>query len=315
MDLCVMIEGQEDVTWEQWQAIAAGCEQHGIPALFRSDHYLSVAGVHARGSLDAWGTLCALAAVTSTVRLGTLVSPATFRHPAVLAKLAVTADHVSGGRIELGLGAGWMEAEHAAFGFPFPDVRTRMAILAEQLAIVRGLCDEGPFAFAGEHYRLEGVDALPKPVQPRLPIIVGGNAGPRSAALAARFADEYNTVFATPDEARDRRAVVEGAWRDAGRDPETLRFSVMTGCLVGRDDAAVLERAGRLAERNGTGRSAREELEAVRPGAIAGTIDAAGEQLRALAAVGVDRVMLQLLLHDELDQLELIGGELTRALT
>src|SRR3954447_22160347 len=116
MDLCVMIEGQEDVTWEQWQALAAGCEQHGIPALFRSDHYLSVAGAHGRGSLDAWGTLCALGAVTSTVRLGTLGAPADFPQHAVLAKLAVPADHVSGGRVELGLGAGWMEAEHTAFG-------------------------------------------------------------------------------------------------------------------------------------------------------------------------------------------------------
>jgi alkanesulfonate monooxygenase SsuD/methylene tetrahydromethanopterin reductase-like flavin-dependent oxidoreductase (luciferase family) len=313
MDLCVMIEGQEDVTWEQWRALAAGCEEHAIPALFRSDHYLSVAGASGRGALDAWGTVCALGAVTSRVRLGTLVSPATFRHPAVLAKLAVTADHVSGGRAELGLGAGWMEAEHAAFGFPFPDVRTRMAILAEQFEIVRGLCSEGPFAFAGEHYRLAGVDALPKPVQPRLPIIAGGNAGPRSAALAARFADEYNTVFPTLDEARDRRAVVAAAWRDAGRDVATMRFSIMTGCVIGRDETELLERAGRLAERNGTGRSPREELDAIGPAWVCGTVDAAAEQLRSLAAVGVDRVMLQLLLHDEIDQLELIGGELARA--
>jgi alkanesulfonate monooxygenase SsuD/methylene tetrahydromethanopterin reductase-like flavin-dependent oxidoreductase (luciferase family) len=313
MDLCVMIEGQEGVTWEQWQALAAGCEQHGIPALFRSDHYLSFADASGRGALDAWGTVCALAALTSTVRLGTLVSPATFRHPAVLAKLAVTADHVSGGRVELGLGAGWMEAEHAAFGFPFPDVRTRMAILAEHFEIVHGLCGQGSFAFAGEHYRLEGVHALPKPVQRRLPIIAGGSAGPRSAALAARFADEYNTVFATPDEARERRAVVAGAWSEAGRDLDTLRFSIMTGCLVGRDETELLERAGRLAERTGTARSARAELEAIPASWIAGTVEAAGEQLRSLAAVGVDRVMLQLLLHDELDQLELIGGELARA--
>jgi alkanesulfonate monooxygenase SsuD/methylene tetrahydromethanopterin reductase-like flavin-dependent oxidoreductase (luciferase family) len=313
MDLCVMIEGQEDVTWEQWRALAAGCEEHAIPALFRSDHYLSVAGASGRGALDAWGTVCALGAVTSRVRLGTLVSPATFRHPAVLAKLAVTADHVSGGRVELGLGAGWMDAEHAAFGFPFADMRTRMAVLAEQFEIVRGLCSEGTFAFTGEHYRLQGVDALPKPVQQRLPIIAGGSAGPRSAALAARFADEYNTVFASVDEARDRRAVVAAAWRDAGRDPDSLRFSIMTGCLIGRDEAELLERAGRLAERSGSGRSAREELDALPDGWIAGTVDAAAEQLRARAAIGVDRMMLQLLLHDDLEQLELIGGELARA--
>ncbi|MEA2252210.1 MAG: hypothetical protein QOI62_885 [Solirubrobacteraceae bacterium] len=314
MDLCVMIEGQEGVTWEQWRALAAGCEQHGIPALFRSDHYLSVDERPGRGSLDALGTLCALGAVTSTVRLGTLVSPATFRHPAVVAKLAVTADHASGGRLELGLGAGWFEAEHAAFGLPFPDTRTRMAMFAEHVEIVRGLCDEGTFRFAGEHYRLAGVDAQPKPVQSRLPIVVGGGAGPRTVAVAARFADEYNTIYVTPDEARTRRSRVADAWRDAGRDPSTLRFSVMTGCLVARDEAELLERAGRLAEQRGSGRSAREELDAAPPAWIVGTVPAAAQRLRALADAGVDRVMLQLHLHDDLDQLELIGRDLAAAL-
>src|SRR5512132_3367287 len=172
MDLCIMIEGQEDVTWEQWRALAAGCEEHGIPALFRSDHYLPIDGPPTRRALDAWGTVCALGATTTTVRLGTLISPATFRHPSVLAKLAATADEISGGRVEVGIGAGWYEAEHRAYGFSFADTRTRMAVFAEQLEIVRGLHGDGPFAFAGEHYRLEGVDALPKPVQRPLPIIV-----------------------------------------------------------------------------------------------------------------------------------------------
>jgi alkanesulfonate monooxygenase SsuD/methylene tetrahydromethanopterin reductase-like flavin-dependent oxidoreductase (luciferase family) len=312
MDLCVMIEGQEDVSWKQWRAIAAACEQHGIPALFRSDHYLPLGAVTEGQVLDAWGTICALAAITSTVRLGTLVSPATFRHPSVLAKLAVTADHVSGGRIDLGLGAGWNDPEHTAFGFPFADVGTRVSVFAEQLEIVRGLTDAGPFELAGEHYRLGSVDALPKPVQARLPIIVGGSAAPRSTAAAARFADEYNTPFAAPEDVAVRREAVLRAWSDAGRDD--ARFSVMTALVVGRDETELLDRAGRLAEKQASGRSAREELDAMPPSCIVGTVDVVGERLRELADLGVDRLMCQLLLHDDLDQIALIGDELTNAL-
>jgi alkanesulfonate monooxygenase SsuD/methylene tetrahydromethanopterin reductase-like flavin-dependent oxidoreductase (luciferase family) len=314
MDLCVMIEGQEDVSWEQWRALAAACEANAIPALFRSDHYLSLGDRPGeRQVLDAWATVCALAAVTSTVRLGTMVSPATFRHPAVLAKLAVTADHVSGGRVDLGLGAGWNEPEHAAFGFPFADLGTRVSVFAEQLEIVRGLTDASPFEFAGEHYRVGPVDAHPKPVQGRLPIIVGGNAAPRSAAVAARFADEYNTPLPAPEEIAPRRAAVARAWSEAGRDADTVRFSVMTGLLVGRDEGELLDRAGRLAELQATGRTAHEELEALPASWIAGTLDIVAERLRAIADLGVDRVMLQLLLHDDLDQIALIGGELADA--
>src|SRR3954447_13355425 len=157
MRVCLMIEGQEDVTWQHWVALAEACERSGIEALFRSDHYLSVDGNRDRGSLDAWATINALAAITTRVRLGTLVSPASFRHPSVLAKNVVTADHVSGGRVEVGMGAGWHEAEHRAFGFPFHDTRTRMDVLEEQLQIVNGEWADGTFSFAGEHYRLEEV--------------------------------------------------------------------------------------------------------------------------------------------------------------
>jgi F420-dependent oxidoreductase-like protein len=303
MDLCVMIEGQEGVTWPQWQAIAGACEEHGVPALFRSDHYLPLGGHEERPVLDAWGTICALAAQTSTLRLGTMVSPATFRHPSNLAKLAVTADHVSGGRVDLGIGAGWHDREHAAFGFPFPAVRERMTVFAEQLEIVHRLLRGGETSFDGEHYRLDAVDPQPKPTGP-LPIIVGGSAGPKSAALAARFADEYNTVFATPDEVRARRATVEAAWRDAGRDPGTLHFSVMTGAVIGRTAADVEDRVRGLAEKTG------QSDFTPPPAWIHGTVDEAREQLDALAAAGVDRVMLQLLLHDQLDQIELIGRDL-----
>jgi alkanesulfonate monooxygenase SsuD/methylene tetrahydromethanopterin reductase-like flavin-dependent oxidoreductase (luciferase family) len=213
----------------------------------------------------------------------------------------------------VGLGAGWNELEHAAYGFPFADLGTRVSVFAEQLQIVRGLTDPGPFEFAGEHYRVGPVQALPKPVQERLPIIVGGNAAPRSAAVAARFADEYNTPLPPPEEIAPRRAAVARAWSEAGRDPDSVRFSVMTGLLVGRDEAELLDRAGRLAAKLGGGRSAREELESLPPSWISGTVDVVAERLRTLAGIGVDRVMLQLLLHDDLDQLALIGGELADA--
>lgn len=300
-----MIEGQEGVTWDQWRAIAEACEEHGIPALFRSDHYLPLDGHHERGVLDAWGTVTALAALTSTLRLGTLVSPATFRHPSVLAKAVATADHVSGGRVELGLGAGWHEGEHAAYGFPFAAVGERFDVFAEQLEIVRGLWADEPLAFEGRHYRLAGVDARPKPLQrPHPPLIVGGNARPRSAALAARFADEYNTVFATPAECRERRAAVARAWEEAGRDPSTVRFSVMTGCLVGRDAEQLRARRERLAAEHGQDPA---------DGWVTGTLDEAAERLSELRDAGVDRVMLQLLLHDDLDQIAIIGRELAPA--
>src|SRR5437764_4057541 len=160
MDLCLTIEGQEGVSWPQWQALAQACETHGIPGLFRSDHYLNLDGAHPeRAALDAWGTLSALAATSSTVRLGTLVSPASFRHPSTLAKLVATADQISGGRIELGLGAGWHEPEHRAYGFDFPPTRTRMDILEEQLQVVLGSWADDVFSFRGEHYEIAELDA------------------------------------------------------------------------------------------------------------------------------------------------------------
>src|SRR5918994_5914193 len=183
MRVCLMIEGQESVTWEQWRALAKACEEGPIEALFRSDHYLSVMGAEGRGSLDAWTTLGALAAVSTTLRLGALVSPVTFRHPSVLAKGVVTADHISGGgRIELGMGAGWLEAEHAAYGFRFPERGDRFAMLEEQVEIVSRSWSEEPFDFEGTHYRAKGLEALPKPLtKPNL--IIGGGATPRRLPL------------------------------------------------------------------------------------------------------------------------------------
>ena len=308
MDLCLMIEGQEGVSWPQWLALARACEEHGVPALFRSDHYLELGGDHPeRGALDAWTTLAALGAVTTTLRLGTMVSPATFRHPSLLAKAVVTADHVSDGRVELGLGAGWHAREHEAYGFAFPSVRERMDVLEEQLQIILGSWAQGPFTFDGEHYRLRELDAQPKPAQrPRPPIIIGGTAGPRSAAVAARYADEYNTVFATPAEVRERRAVVERACEAAGRDP--LPFSMMTCVLLGRDRGELEDRARRLAEL--TGGDAGALLAEPPSGWIVGTLEDAAAQIAALGDAGLHRIMCQHLQHDDLDAVALIGREL-----
>jgi F420-dependent oxidoreductase-like protein len=308
MELCLMIEGQEGVTWLQWQALALACEQHSIPALFRSDHYLNLDGRHPkRGSLDAWGTLNALAAVTSKLRLGTMVSPATFRHPSTLAKLVTTADEISNGRIELGLGAGWHEREHAAYGFPFPAARTRMDILEEQLQIVLGNWSDGPFSFEGEHYQLHDLDARPKPVQrPHPPLIMGGIAGPRSCALAARFADEYNTVYPTVADVRKRRGRVVEACERVGREP--IAFSIMTAVIAGADERDLRERVGRVARARGD--TADALVTEPPPGWVIGTVEQVAEQLSALREVGVSRVMCQHLAHDDLEFIALLGGEL-----
>jgi F420-dependent oxidoreductase-like protein len=227
MRVCLMIEGQDDVGWDDWRALAEAAERSGIEAMFRSDHYLSDQDARGHGSMDAWATLSALAAITTTLRLGTLVSPATFRHPSVLAKMAVTADHISGGRIEVGVGAGWMEEEHSAYGFPFPSTKTRMDMLAEQLEIVHRSWKPGPFSFRGEHYAIDELDALPKPVQqPHPPLIVGGSGGARSLELAARWADEYNTPFASVDKCRKVRAKLDEACAAAHR--KRLPLSLMT---------------------------------------------------------------------------------------
>ena len=303
-----MVEGQEGVTWPQWVALARACENHGVPALFRSDHYLELGGDHPeRGSLDAWTTLGALGAVTTTLRLGTLVSPATFRHPSVLAKAVATADQISDGRVTLGIGAGWHEREHEAYVFAYAAAPERIDVLSEQLQVILGSWSDGPFTFEGHHYRLRDLDAQPKPVQrPHPPIIVGGKAGPRSAALAAAYADEYNTAHPTPADVRERRAAVERACERAGREP--LPFSAMIGVLLARDRAELEERADRLARV--TGADARSYLDDPPAGWVVGTLEDAAEQIGALRDAGVDRIMCQHLLHDDLDTVAIIGREL-----
>lgn len=295
-----MIEGQQGVTWEDWLTLAGDCERLGFETLFRSDHYGNDWDAPFLGSLDAWGTICALAAVTERLRLGTLVSPATFRHPSNLAKLAVTADHVSGGRIDLGIGTGWMEAEHRAYGFPFPPMRERMDRLAEQLEVIAGSFAPGRFSFAGEHYAVAALDATPKPVQEPLPLIMGGAAAPRGARLAARFAAEYNVVGATPEEAAAARARLDRACEAEGRDPATLRFSLMHPFLVGRDAGELERRAAQL-----PGSAAETSL--------AGTPEQVVVRLREYEAAGIERVMLQHLLVGDRDALELLAAEVVPA--
>ena len=310
-----MIEGQEGVSWEQWLALAEACEENGVETLFRSDHYLSLARPADRASLDAWTTLAGLAARTTHLRLGTLVSPVTFRHPSVLAKSAVTVDHISQGRLEVGMGAGWMEDEHRAYGFEFPETRRRMELLAEQVEIVHRQWTEEETTFEGRYFRLSACPALPKPLQqPHPPLIVGGKGGPGTTRPAARFADEYNTVAADPAECQRRRRRLDEACEREERDPATLRFSMMVGCLIGADRGDVRERGSRLLARSGRDEDVDAFLRRFEQRGVVGVPERVLERLHELEAAGIERVMLQHLLHDDLDTVALIGREVAPAL-
>jgi alkanesulfonate monooxygenase SsuD/methylene tetrahydromethanopterin reductase-like flavin-dependent oxidoreductase (luciferase family) len=288
MRLALMIEGQEGVSWEDWLALARACEEHGVDALFRSDHYLSPTDP-GREALDAWAVIPALAALTSRLELGTLVSPVTFRPAAVLANASITANEISGGRVSLGMGTGWMEAEHAAFGFPFPEMKTRLGWLQEQLEAVRGFWNEGP--------------------PPHL--IVGGSGLSGTVEPAAKWADEYNTIMATPPECAERRERIARACEDEGRAP--IPLSLMTACAIGRTPDEAQERIRRRLERAGQ-QADPDDYKARRSGAaILGTLDEAAEQLRAYERAGVERVMLQHLDHRDLEMVALIGRELAPA--
>ena len=306
MRINLMIEGQEDVRWEQWVDLARAAESAGLEGLFRSDHYQSVQSRTELGSLDAWTTIGALGALTSSIRLGTMVSPTSFRHPSVLAKAVVTADHVSGGRVELGMGAGWHELEHRTYGLPFHDLETRYAVFEEQVEIVVRQMTEESFDFDGAHYSLHTCEARPKPVQsPKVPLILGGLARRRGAALAARWAEEYNTVFPSPDAARRRRERIDRACAELGRTP--LVFSMMTGCLLGEDETEVRDRGRRLMELTRQEGDFDAWFEGLREAWIIGTPEQAAERLAVYEGAGVERVMLQHQLHDDLDMVALMG--------
>ena len=308
---CLMIEGQEGVTWDHWLALAQTAERLGFDALFRSDHYFSAQGVAGRGSTDAWTLLGALAARTERIRLGTLVSPVTFRLPALLAKSAATVDEISAGRVDIGMGAGWWTEEHTQFGFPFPPTLERFAMLEEQLQIVDGLLTEDRFSFHGAHYTLEEAEFLPKPVQrPRPPILLGGTTvGPWMQRLIGGWADEFNTVGGAPEQVHERFGRARAGVEAAGRDQASLVTSLMTWCFVAPTEdtyLAMLERARLLDPSAGPLEAYRADIEA---DCIVGTPERAAERLSEYAAAGVQRIMLNLPLYDDLTTLELLAAE------
>lgn len=305
-----MLEGQEGVTWSRWLAVAEACERLGFEGLFTSDHYLSVMGARDRGSNDAWTILAALAARTERIRLGTLVSPVTFRHPTVLAKVATTVDRISHGRVDLGIGAGWWQDEHRTHGFPFPPVDERMQMLEEQLEIVHGLLTQDEFSFDGRHYHLRDCAFAFKPVQrPHPPIILGGKGGPRIARLVARWADEFNTTGGTPDEVRERFERVRSKVDAEGRDQSSLTTSLMTWVYVGADEdelGARVELGRRHDPRAGP---FDDYLADISRDCIVGTPERAAERLSEYAAAGVQRIMLNHELFDDLEMVDLLAED------
>jgi F420-dependent oxidoreductase-like protein len=303
MQIALMVEGQEGVTWEQWVALAEACEEHGIPKLCRSDHYLSMTDPAGKQGLDCWTVLAGLAARTTT--------PVTYRHPSALANSVATVDQISGGRAELGIGAGWNLREHEAFGFPFPETKVRVEMFAEQVEIVHRLWTEQQVDFAGKHYTLKGAPGLPKPVQkPHAPIIVGGGGGRGTARAAARFAQQYDTPFKSVEEFAAIRERVRAACEQEGRDPDTMRFSAMGTVALGDDAPQRIWDYG-LRFGHETFESWRTHFDRR---AFIGPVEHVIERLREFKAAGCDQVALQHLLHDDLDTVATIGREIVPAL-
>lgn len=305
-----MTEPQEGATYDDLLQVAQVSEALGFDAFFRSDHYQRIGpGDPGPGSTDAWVTLAGLARETSRIRLGTMVSSATFRLPGPLAIAVATVDAMSGGRVELGLGSGWYETEHRSYGIPFPPVGERFDLLEEQLAVITGLWSTPVgerFSFAGRHVTLEDSPALPKPLQhPHPPVVVGGKGRRRTPALAAAYAAEYNVPFDTPDVVATCFARARAACEAAGRDPVTLVLSVAQTLAVGEDEAAVRRRAAVL-------RATPEDL---RRGGLGGTVPEVVDKLGRLAELGASRAYLQLMDLADLDQLRLVAAEVAPAVT
>ena len=304
--LRIFTEPQQGATYDDLLAVAHKAEQLGFGAFFRSDHYLAMGGALEAGGLpgpsDAWTTLAGLARETSTIRLGTLVTSATFRLPGVLAIAVANVDQMSGGRVELGLGAGWYEQEHAAYGIPFVALGERFDRLEEQLAIVSGLWSTPVgerFSFAGEHYTLTDSPALPKPVQDGgIPIVIGGGGPKRTPALAARYAAEFNVGFADLDAFVAQRQRVIAACESIDRDPSELTFSAALVVAVGADDAEFERRASAIG---------REPAD-LRENGVAGTVDEAAATLARWHEAGAERVYLQVLDLADLDHLDTIAS-------
>jgi F420-dependent oxidoreductase-like protein len=304
MDLRIFIEPQQGASYERVLTLARVAERLGYDGFFTSDHYLKMSDVSGRPDpLDAWTTLAGLARDTSRLRLGPLVTPVTFRRPGPLAMAVAEVDHMSGGRIEFSLGAGWFETEHLAYGIPFPPTKERFEMLTEQLDIILGLwtTPEGEtFDYEGKHYRLVNSPALPKPAQrPRPPVILGGYGATRTPRLAAMHADEFNLAFAPVETFALQRDRVRMACEQIGRDPESMRFSVAQTVCCGHTDAELERRASAI------GRG----IDELRRDQLGGTPDEIVEKLHTFSAAGASRVYLQTLDIDDLDHIELVATE------
>ena len=304
VQLRVFTEPQEGATYDDLLRVAKATEDLGFDAFFRSDHYLRIFTDGGVGSTDAWVTLAGLARDTSRIRLGTLVSPVTFRLPGPLAIAVAQVDRMSGGRVELGLGTGWYDGEHAAYGIPFPDLGQRFAMLEEQLQVLRGLWgSDGPFSFAGEHYTLTDSPALPKPLQqPGPPIVMGGFGAKRTPRLAATYADDYNVPFHGVDETAQAFDRVRAACAETGR---TVVLSAAQTIAVGRDDADMARRAEAI------GRTP----EQAREGGLGGTVAEVVDKIGRFVEAGASRVYLQTLDLSDLDHLELVASEVVPQLS
>ncbi len=302
MRLRIFTEPQQGASYDDLLAVAGEAERLGFDAFFRSDHYLKMGGVSGRpGPTDAWITLAGLARDTSTIRLGTLVTSATFRLPGPLAIQVAQVDQMSGGRVELGLGAGWFDEEHRAYAIPFPETSERFDRLEEQLAIITGLWSDtsGAFSFKGDHYTVENSPALPKPAQEHVPVIVGGKGKRRTPALAARFADEFNIPFESVEFTRTQFGRVRSACEAAGRDPRTMSWSNALVLCIGSDEAEFARRAAAIGR----------EPDELRANGVAGTPAEAVERLRSYAEAGSECAYLQVLDLSDLDHLRLVAAE------
>lgn len=301
MDLRIFTEPQQGASYDTLLTVARATEDLGFDAFFRSDHYLSMGSADGLpGPTDAWITLAGLARETRRIRLGTLMTAGTFRLPGVLAIQVAQVDQMSGGRVELGLGAGWFEEEHKAYGIPFP--KEKFARLEEQLAIVTGLwsTETGKtFDYDGRYYQLKDSPALPKPVQRKVPVLIGGHGATRTPRLAAQYADEFNIPFASIEDTERQFGRVRAAAEEAGRSPGDLVYSNALVVCVGRDDAEVARRAAAI------GREA-DELKA---NGLAGSPAEVVDKLGRYASAGSSRVYLQILDLDDLDHLELISSQ------
>lgn len=323
MRLAVMIEAQQGLSYLDQLAIARRSEAAGFEAFFRSDHYASFPGPSDGPTTDAWTVLAGLARDTARIGLGVLVSPVTFRHPGAFVKVATTVDEMSGGRIEVGVGAGWNDADHRPLGLAFPDIGKRADLMEDQLALLHGLWTEPDgWSYQGHHVTVKDGFIRPKPIdlpdRPHTPngaarprIIVGGEGSPRAFRLAARYADEFNLSSSSPERARDRYALLDQACRSFGRDPRTLTHSVMVGTMVGRDADELERRRASLLQALGVAPDgASDWYEARRKRWIIGTPDEARAMIRRFADAGVERIMLQDFLPRDLDMIDLLAEEL-----